>query len=186
LRRLLFDLILILALAGLTACSGGPKTVGPDYGTAAPETPGPITPQEQQYIHDAKVEIDQLMPEVTRTGESPIRVDPFYETWRGLRNHQGTPFPDWPSRGKTVLAALEAQWSQAVALQAPLRLQAINAHYQTFLAYYRKLLDKHQQELALGQLSPSSGENTTEEWIYVKGERARFYTLLDGFQQRHP
>ena len=181
-RRLLFDLILILALAGLTACSGGPKTVGPDYGTAAPETPGPITPQEQQYIHNAKDYIGQLAPAVPKGG-SPIVVDPFDESLIGSRNPQLTPLPEWQSRGQSVLVALEASWSRAVVLPASLRLQAINEHYQSLLAYYRKVLDKHQQEIAPGNSFPLS---QTEEWIYIQDERERFYTLIDGFQQRHP
>ena len=182
-RRISWQVLaLAMLICLLTACSGGSQTVGPDYGTAAPETPGPITPQEQQYIHNAKDYIGQLAPAVPKGG-SPIVVDPFDESLIGSRNPQLTPLPEWQSRGQSVLVALEASWSRAVVLPASLRLQAINEHYQSLLAYYRKVLDKHQQEIAPGHSFPSSEPG---EWRYVKAERERFYTLIDGFQQRHP
>ena len=103
-RRISWQVLaLAMLICLLTACSGGSQTVGPDYGTAAPETPGPITPQEQQYIRDAKDYIAQLVPEIAKGGGLPIVVDPFYESLSGSLNPQHTPLPEWQSRGQSVL-----------------------------------------------------------------------------------
>ncbi len=171
----------------LSACSGGSGgTVGPNYGTAAPETPGPVTPQEQQYMQQAHDYITYLVPDIPEGVGVRFSVDPFDETLRASRNAQYTPVPDWQSRAKPVLTELEAHWSQAVALPVPLRLQAINEHYQNLLTHYRNVLGLHQQEIGPGQPFPEIGAREANDWQYVTDERYQFTDLLTGFKLRHP
>ena len=175
-----------LLLYLLTACNGRPVTVGPDYGTAAPETPGLVTPQEQQYMQQAHDYISYLVPDIPEGVGVRFSVDLFDDRLVGLQNAQYTPVPDWQSRAKPVLTELETRWSQAGALPVPLRLQAINEHYQNLLTHYRKVLDLHQQEIVPGQPFPVIGDREANDWQYVTLEKYRFTELLTGFKQRHP
>jgi len=160
----------VVLLMVLTSCSGRGNEPGPpDYGTPAPETPGPLTAAEQQYIQTVPATMHQLLALEFRL--STILAE-------------STPTPDQHSRAQAVLTEMTRTLQTAEAIQPPLRLQAIDLHYRAALTYYRTAVAWYTRDVA--GLEPRPVEQEVTAITYAHGAAEQTRTLLEGFMKRHP
>ncbi|HMA36385.1 MAG TPA: hypothetical protein VKY74_18155 [Chloroflexia bacterium] len=167
---------LSLALVSLLGCNGPIVTTAPDYGTPAAETPGPLTPAEEQYIRQVELYHTQLI-QLSITLNNTLAL--------------GTPVDmEGQQRRQADLSQMRAAWQTAATLPAPPRLQGIDVHYRQALTYYAQALDLYAQELAVAatpvQYSTPLLNRLHEAMDHVEMEFDQLTIYLQGFRVRHP
>lgn len=173
----------ILMMLLLVGCSGGGVRIPIE--TPAPETPGPLTTDEEAYYQAVQTDERQLRDLWPQMAEE---FSAHAQTTVSATQTPGSRVPIWPTPHESTSAQqMQTVLTAARGRTVPPRLQAIDQHYRAGITGYQEVLDVYNRAFT-GQ--PTALATITNQWNAAtaagEGELDRTVKLLDSFIQRHP